>query len=199
MTNTERPIETLDHLGRRPTALVVVESMFGNTEQLARAVAAGLTIEGVDTRVVAVADAPARVPADVDLVVLGAPTHVFSLSRPRTRADAVALGAPPDRADRGMRDWLEVASPIDRTHPSVVATFDSRAERPRLLPHTAARRARALAEQRGFMVATAPTSFLVDDVTGPVSEGEQDRAVAWGRVLGREARLHAAGRADVLI
>ena len=37
---------------RRPHALVVVESMFGNTEQVARAVAAGLADGGVDASVV---------------------------------------------------------------------------------------------------------------------------------------------------
>jgi len=43
---------------RRPHALVVVESMFGNTEQVARAVAAGLADGGVDASVVDVGAAP---------------------------------------------------------------------------------------------------------------------------------------------
>jgi hypothetical protein len=176
-----------------PRALVVVESLFGNTERLAHAVATGLTIEGVEARVVAVGEAAPEVPADVDLLVVGAPTHVFSLSRPRTRADAVAQGAPPERAERGMREWLAQACPADPKHPPAVAAFDSRVARPRLLmPHCAARRALDLAQARGFEVRTGPRSFLVDDVTGPVSEGETDDALAWGRRLGRDARAHAA-------
>ena len=48
---------------RRPHALVVVESMFGNTEQVARAVAAGLADGGVDASVVDVGAAPIDLPA----------------------------------------------------------------------------------------------------------------------------------------
>ena len=43
-------------------ALVAYESMFGNTERVARAVAAGLRLEGIDTTVVNVSDARARRP-----------------------------------------------------------------------------------------------------------------------------------------
>ena len=109
---------------RRPHALVVVESMFGNTEQVARAVAAGLADGGVDASVVDVAAAPVDLPPDVDLLVLGSPTHAFSLSRPATRADAVRQGAPPERAVTGLREWLGTVLPQDARHSPVVAVFD---------------------------------------------------------------------------
>lgn len=60
-------------------ALVVYESMFGNTEQVARAVATGLG-RHLDVELVAVANAPDTV-SDVDLVVVGGPTHAFSMTR----------------------------------------------------------------------------------------------------------------------
>lgn len=103
----------------RPAALVVVESMFGNTEHLARAVADGLRDAGVDAAVVDVSAAPVDLSADLDLLVLGAPTHAFSLSRPSTRADAVRQGASPERAATGMREWLSAVLPRTRgTAPS---------------------------------------------------------------------------------
>ena len=74
-------------------ALVVHESMFGNTETVARAVADGLsTVAGIEVDRAAVHSASTDL-ADVDLVVVGGPTHAFSMSRESTRADAVTKGA----------------------------------------------------------------------------------------------------------
>ena len=73
-------------------ALVIHESMFGNTETIARAVAAGLaTVPNFEVKVVDVQLAEADL-AGVDLLVLGGPTHAFGLGpadlpgpRPRQR------------------------------------------------------------------------------------------------------------------
>jgi flavodoxin len=54
------------------SSLVVYESMWGNTKTVAEAVAEGI---GRDVAVVHVADAPVLVPSDVDLLVVGGPTH----------------------------------------------------------------------------------------------------------------------------
>lgn len=56
-------------------ALVIVESYFGATRTVAEAVAAGLTDAGVRARVLDVDQAPDAPPADLDLLILGAPTH----------------------------------------------------------------------------------------------------------------------------
>ena len=58
-------------------ALVVFESMFGDTETIARAVADGLS-DAIRVDIVDVATAP-RVDADVDLLVVGGPTHAFGM------------------------------------------------------------------------------------------------------------------------
>ena len=81
-------------------ALLVYESMFGSTSEVARAVREGLTAEGVDVALHEVRSAPAAADADFDLLVVGAPTHAFSLSRPTTRRDAV----PRDRLRRSRAD-----------------------------------------------------------------------------------------------
>ena len=77
-------------------ALMVYESMFGNTAEIARAVSEGMAPE-MDVDLREVNDAPAAVTDSVDLMVVGGPTHAFSLSRASTRADAVRQGAPADR------------------------------------------------------------------------------------------------------
>ena len=54
-------------------ALIIVESCFGNTRAIADSVAAGLIDGGVDAQVVDVDEAPSCLPADLDLLILGAP------------------------------------------------------------------------------------------------------------------------------
>ena len=166
-------------------ALVVVESMFGNTREVARAVARGLfpMIE-VDLR--EVGHAPTRPGADVGLLVVGGPTHAFGMTRPSTRSDARADGALVVAApDVGLREWLAVLEPA--TPGTLVATFDTRVHRPRL-PGSAARGARKALRQRGFLPLDAPESFWVEGTTGPLLPGETERARAWGAALGRSAR-----------
>jgi Flavodoxin len=160
-------------------ALVVYESMFGNTADLAHAVAEGLAI-GVDVEVVEVHDAPDGLDEGYDLVVLGAPTHAFSMSRPATREEARAKGAAA-AADLGLREWMD---DLDHgPHHPAVAAFDTRVGRVRRLPGSAARRAVRVARRLGYRPACAPESFFVADVAGPLAEGERERATAWGRRL----------------
>ncbi|WP_280492381.1 flavodoxin family protein [Nocardia asiatica] len=87
---------------------VVYESMFGNTAAIARAIAEGMggyaTVEILD--VATAADAAA---APVDLLMVGAPTHAFGLSRRRTRCDAAGRTTAPVTVDIGVREWLDAA------------------------------------------------------------------------------------------
>jgi hypothetical protein len=61
-------------------ALVVYESMFGNTQKVAQAIGEGLSTE-MDVDVQEVGVAPDKIGDQVTLLVVGAPTHAFSLSR----------------------------------------------------------------------------------------------------------------------
>src|SRR5690606_25531699 len=67
--------------------LVVYESMFGNSERVAHAVADGMRPHA-EVELLEVDEAPGVPGADVDLLVAGGPTHAFSMSRERTREDA---------------------------------------------------------------------------------------------------------------
>lgn len=166
--------------------LIVFESMFGNTEAFARDIADGLASTGVQ---VAVADVRKVRPDDLrncDLLVVGAPTHAFSLSRARTRQDAVRQGADPSRAELGAREWLAgLAGLVADDHRPAVAVFDSRVDKVRRLPGSAARRAAKTLRGLGFTLVDQPTSFYVLDVKGPIATGERARARSWGASLGR--------------
>ena len=181
-----------------PRALVVYESMFGNTEHIAAAVARGLQLEGLDTGLVEVGSAPTDLSLDLDLLVIGGPTHAFALSRPQTRADAVRKGAPAERAQHGLREWLESVS-HDPVRSPAVAAFDTRVTKVRWMLKAAGPSAVRLAHKHGLDTVGKPMGFLVEDVDGPLVDGELDRAVAWGRRLGTEcvdrlAAVEVSGR-----
>jgi hypothetical protein len=161
-------------------ALVVYESMFGNTERIARAVAAGLG-ESVDVQVTEVADAPADPGPDVALIVAGGPTHAFSMSCENTRADAISKGAHEGEREFGLREWM--AALPSGEHTEKMATFDTKIKSMRHLPGSAAKSAAKAAHRHGYESVARAESFYVDDVDGPVLDGEIDRARAWGRQL----------------
>lgn len=166
-------------------SVIVYESMFGNTEHIARKVADGLAHAGSHTVLVHVCEVEPDDLAGCDLVVVGAPTHAFSLSRPSTRADAVRQGADAAHAAIGVREWLDTldaALPVAAERPQV-AVFDTRVERVRGLPGSAAKRAAKILRARGFDVLDRPTSFYVADVQGPTTFGEFYRAHDWGARL----------------
>jgi flavodoxin len=170
------------------TALVLVESSFGNTRAIAEAIRDGLA-EHTQTELLDITRAPSELRETVDLLVLGGPTHAFGMSRPQTREDAARQGAHPSDTRVGIREWIAGLAP-DGHRPPVV-TFDTRTKH-RWIPGSAASQAAAALAQHGFPSAGARQSFRVDDVAGPLMPGEIERAKTWGDQLG--ATLETQGR-----
>lgn len=158
-------------------ALVVYESMFGNTREIAEAVADGLRA-ALTVKVVEVGSAPVELSDEVGLLVVGGPTHAFSMSRPSTRADAATKGADKQAAaDVGLREWVERIGRGSARPP--VAAFDTKVKRP-ALPGSAARAALKQLRRAHFPVLTSAENFYVDGMQGPLLDGEPDRARDWG-------------------
>ncbi|QTE27984.1 flavodoxin/nitric oxide synthase [Pengzhenrongella sicca] len=165
-------------------ALLIYESMFGNTRDVAQAVAAGLA-GAADVQIVDVGAAGQGVDAGVDLLVLGGPTHAFGMSRPATRADAhKQAGHTVTSLDVGVREWLERLGPVPAG--VAAATFDTRVTTGRV-PGSAARAARRRLARAGCRLPLPAETFYVEGTTGPLSVGEVDRAHDWGEQLGRAA------------
>jgi hypothetical protein len=161
------------------TALIVTESLFGNTLAIAEAIGGGIAeVNGRETvRVVHASQAPADVPGDVELLVVGAPTHLLSLPNAGTRHDAEGKGAHLTQPT-GVREWIEsVAIPTGLR----VATFDTSIPERMGLGTAAGAAARAL-RRRGAETTVGP-SFFVTGMEGPLADGELGRATAWGREL----------------
>ena len=157
------------------TALVIVESHFGNTRTIARAVAAGLADAGVRASVLDANRAGAP-PADLNLLVVGAPTHNRGLSTVGSRAAARRQGATALAGDGSVREWLASASIPARTR---VAVFDTVTARNWLSGSAA--RAVAKILRRAGRDEPAVRSFVVKTSRGPLADGEEAAARAWGR------------------
>jgi flavorubredoxin len=160
-------------------ALVVYESMFGNTQAIASAVAEGLSGH-MQVDVVEVGEAPTT--TDADLVVAGGPTHAFSMSRANTRQSAAqqADGREIVSRGRGLREWLDEAGAGLRGRP--VTTFDTKVMKVRL-PGSAARAAQKRLRRFGARIVSPAHNFDVLGTTGPLGDGELARARDWGAEL----------------
>lgn len=171
-------------------ALVVYESMFGNTQTIAEAVAEGLS-EQLHVVLVEVDEAPEQLDGDIELVVVGGPTHVFGMSRPATREDAgrVAAGGLVSRGT-GVREWL---AGLRGGGPGVrAAAFDTHVDK--RLPGSASQAAAKRLRRMGFLLVARPESFYVADKAGPLLDGEEERARRWGASLAAQTEPgHSVG------
>lgn len=171
-------------------AVVVYESMYGNTHLIADAIAAGLK-SAYDVTVVPVSQAGPTVLADADLVVVGGPTHVHAMSRAATRKAAVKaaskqvspLKVEPDAPGPGLREWF---GSLGR-YSAKAAAFDTRIHGPTALTGRASRGITRLLREHGFDVAAEPESFLVtrQDRLAP---DELTRAREWATALAAASR-----------
>lgn len=169
-------------------ALVVYESMYGNTRHIAEAIAEGLRWS-FPTEVVLADDPGALDLEEVELVVVGAPTHAWGLSRKRTREGA-ALDAVkhPDHllesvaTKTGVREWMQE---LQRQPGLRGVAFDTRLDKSKLVTGSAGRAIQRGLHRAGVSVITKPQSFVVTGMAGPLSPGEIERANQWGEELGR--------------
>jgi hypothetical protein len=159
-------------------ALVVYESLFGNTERIAGAICAGLR-SSLQVELVRVDRAPVVLPTELELVIVGGPTHAFGMSRHAGRVSASAQGPVVMPLHMGIRDWLDQL----RHRKGLAATFDTRLAKSRWMPGSAAKSAAKVLDRRGYKFLADPTGFLVEDALGPLVPGELLRAREWGEHL----------------
>lgn len=171
--------------------LVIFESMFGNTRDIALAIGDGLR-SWSEVDMVEVGEAPTDPGDAFDLVVVGGPTHAFGMSRAGTRQSAIDQGAPARVHHLGIRDWLSNLAIGARG--LVVVTFDTRLDKPRV-PGSAARSAVRAFKKLGIQPIARPEHFYVSDVAGPLLEGEVERARQWGADLATSYTNHRAASA----
>jgi flavodoxin len=142
-------------------AMVVYDSMFGNTERIAQAIGAAIG-DGAPVEVRPIAEA-GGLPPGLDLLVVGGPTQGHGVD-PALKAFLDGL---PSEAVRGV----------------AAAAFDTRLRWPVLLSGSAARGIAKRLGQKGAHLLAEPESFFVEHKDGPLAEGELGRAASWARSL----------------
>lgn len=143
-------------------ALVVYDSKFGNTKQIAEAIG-DVFAERFAVQVLPAAEA-APLPKDIDLLVIGGPTHGHGMSE---GMKALTAGIQ-DRALDGMP----------------AAAFDTRYKMPRWLSGSAAQGIAKRLRRAGCREVLPPESFFVKrTAAGPLLPGELEEARAWARAV----------------
>lgn len=160
-------------------AIVVYESLWGNTAAVARAIAEGI---GPGAQALSTAEATAEVVAGADLIVAGSPVLAFKMPteqiRDSLRSTPVDAPAPANLSHPSMRSWLE-SLPVGNARS---AAFETRVRGP--FGHATPEITKALAKV-GYLSTTRPLSIIVKGKYGPLKEGELERARAWGAELGK--------------
>jgi Flavodoxin domain len=174
-------------------ALVIYESMYGNTHLIASAIADGLRPHG-EVTVVAVDDVDSELVESADVIVVGGPTHAHGMSRASTRKAAVEAADKEgsdlvlDRDDHtlGLREWFESSSRLDKN----AAAFDTRVDLPVSLTGRASKGIARELRRRGATLISEPRSFLVTK-DNRLEPHEEARARDWGAQLGVVANAMA--------
>ncbi|HAE58206.1 MAG TPA: nitric oxide synthase [Anaerolineae bacterium] len=148
-------------------ALVIYDSVFGNTEKIAHSIAATL-----DTSAIPVSQADAGQLGNLDLLVVGSPTRGF---RPTEGISKLLNGLPKNHLT-GVR----VAAFDTRI---VLETIDSKALR--FLVDKGGYAANTIAktlEKKGGQLAAPPEGFFVTGEQGPLKDGELEHAADWAKL-----------------
>ena len=140
-------------------ALIVYDSVYGNTEKIARAIAEFIT-PSYEVKVLRVGEANPSELASTDLLIVGSPTH----------------GGRPTPA---IQDLINKAPKLQGIN---VAAFDTRSQArlARVFGNAARRISRNLEKKGGILIAS-PEGFFVTGTKGPLKEGELERAAAWAK------------------
>ena len=161
-------------------ALVVYESLWGNTAAVARAIAEGI---GPGARALSTAEASGAAAADADLIVAGAPVLGFRLPseqiRESIRVNPGKVPAPPDLSHPSMRSWLD-ALPKGQGR---AAAFETRIWWSPGGATSAIVRGLERAGYRPIAKAAKVRRFIVKGAYGPLRDGELERARLWGAEL----------------
>ncbi len=170
-------------------AVVVYESHWGNTEAVARAIAEGI---GPDAQALPTDEATAEVVGPADLIVAGAPVMAFGLPGERAltglERSAHTAETPPDLSRISLRTWLNA---LPQGH-AVAAAFETRM---RWSPGGATGTIERSLTGHGHRIVSQGHKFVVTGQSGPLRDGELDRARQWGAELGLAARTAASAAA----
>ncbi len=141
--------------------LIIYDSVYGNTEKIARAIGEGIALSG-EIKIVRPDEVNLSELTSFDLLIVGSPTQG-------------------GRATPALQEFLNKI-PANALQNINVAAFDTRVKNfiAKLFGYAAGRIADSL-KDRGGQLAVPPEAFIVMGTKGPLKEGEVERATAWAK------------------
>ena len=152
--------------------LVVYDSVFGNTEEIARAIGNGLG-GAEDVGIVRAGDVRPEQLKGLKLLVVGSPTRGF---RPTGAVKQVISSIP-----RGGLEGVKVAA-----FDTGIAASDIESSAFHFFVRIFGYAAKPISDRlrkKGGELIIAPEGFFVKGVEGPLKEGELERAADWARKI----------------
>ncbi|WP_297106699.1 flavodoxin domain-containing protein [uncultured Devosia sp.] len=148
--------------------LIVYDSIFGNTAQIARAMADALT-SSHEVKLASVQEARDIDLSGVDLLIVGSPTRGF-----RPTPEIQEFASRPDLSGRAAA--FDTRIDLDTIHPAPLRWVVSAGG-------YAAERLSGELRDQGCTLVGEPAGFVVLGQEGPLKDGEAERAAAWARDL----------------
>jgi flavodoxin len=148
-----------------PKAIVVYESVFGNTKRAAEAIAEGMKGAGVEAVLSTPKELDEKKLAEFDAIVVGSPTHMGG-------------------ATRGTRKFIDKLGKLG-LEGKLVAFFDCHASPE---PGKAVdKMEKQLGEKApGLKLASPGLSLVVEGMRGPISEGELPKCKEFGIIIANQ-------------
>jgi flavodoxin len=134
-------------------ALVVYYSKFGNTEKIAKAVAAGLQSGGMDADTAKVDTVNLDELSEIDLLCVGTPVHAWNVSKP-------------------AKEFLERLKGLEGLSGKKAFAFDTKFKS--RLAGSAGGKVEKKLKEMGFVVAKPASSAIVLGQEGPLEEGAEE-------------------------
>ncbi len=155
--------------------LIVYDSVFGNTEKVARALGAALGTQG-NAETLPAGQATAEKMRGLDLLVVGSPTRGL---RPTEAISKLLNALPKDHLAGVQVAAFDTRLALDKIDSAFVRLLVSKGG------YAADTIAKILKKKGGNLLAP-PEGFLVIGEQGPLVDGEIERAAQWAERLGRQ-------------
>jgi flavorubredoxin len=134
-------------------AIVIYHTLFGNTEEIAKALASGMEEQGIDVNCVKVEDVPIDRLPEYDLLAVGGPTHGFGMSKP-------------------MKTFMKKLEHVNLRNKNAFAFDTKRGYR---LSGSAAKGIEKRLKRMGMNIAKPYASAIVNDLKGPLQDGMDEK------------------------
>ncbi|MFB0561348.1 MAG: flavodoxin family protein [Candidatus Lokiarchaeia archaeon] len=146
-------------------AIVIYDTIYGNTEKVAKALASGMSEQGVQVDSISVQKVDINRLKEYDLLAIGGPTHAFGISKP-------------------MKGFLKKLKNVEEVKGKKAFAFDTRIKF--RFAGSAAKKIEKELKKLRMNIVRSSSSAIVLGGEGPLEEGTEDK---FRQIAGEIAKL----------